>query len=176
MAFTVIIDNKEKNPWDFSFYEKCSGTMVQHLPEGDYTIKEIMDLEESLDKKILRIERKASTSEIAGNLGRYKERFFKEMEKMSFYEHKYLILEFDLETLLKFPAGSGIPKKLWYRRNAKGKKVRRVKMTGGLMKSRLDEIEEKFGVTIIWAGSKEYATDIAVDLFEKVYNAYKEKI
>lgn len=176
MAFTVVVDKQEKSPWDFSFDKRCVGSVVDHLKEGDYTTREILELENKLGKKLLGIERKASSGEISTNLGKYKDRFFREMERLSEYEHKYLILEFDLQTLLRFPEDSGIPKKLWYRTNHEGKKVRRIRMNGKFMETRLNTINALYDVEIIYAGNKQNAVDIAANIFEQVYNAYKEEV
>ena len=47
--------------------------------------------------------RKGCVEELAQNLGSKKKTFLKEIERMGSFPHKYIILEFSLEELLKFP-------------------------------------------------------------------------
>jgi len=170
--YTIVIDTREQLSWDFSSHEECRGSLVETLQEGDYTTKEILDLERDTGAKILRIERKASSQEISLNLGKHKARFLREMERLSYYEHKFLILEFSLETLLMFPQGSGIPRKFWYRRNKSGKRVKNVKMSGNYMLKILRGIESEYGVHLIFAGDKHTAAFKAEKIIKEVHEQY----
>ena len=58
----------------FSEYDKCSGMDVSTLHTGDYTLEGFED--------VVCIERKACVSEIAMNLGKKKNAFNAEMERM----------------------------------------------------------------------------------------------
>lgn len=163
--YTLIVDTREREPWDFNMYESCRGSLLYKLDEGDYTTDELLVLEEETGRKILRIERKATTNEIASNLGKYWKRFTNELKRLEEYEHKYLILEFTLANLLEFPRNSGIPRKLW----------RRVRMNGGFMQKRLEKIEEDYGVEVIFAGDTAGAMDTAEKIILEIHNAnFKE--
>ena len=103
--FTVIKDTREQDGYTF-IKEKargfeCLGMINKKLDTGDYSLLGFED-------KIC-IERKASTSELANNLGKDKYRFLKEIERMRAFPHKFIILEFTLEDLMNFPEGAGIP-------------------------------------------------------------------
>jgi len=98
----IIRDSREKvGYWDFSFfgYEM----EVSGLTTGDYAIAGMED--------ILCIERKKSPTEIAQNCGTDSPRFEAELERMQYYPHKYLILEFTVSDLLGFPKNAKIPKR-----------------------------------------------------------------
>ena len=110
--YTVIKDTREQDGWFFSSYDKCEGMEIGTLHTGDYTLKGYED--------IVCVERKASVSEIAMNLGRKKKPFQEEIERMKDFHFSFLILEFDMNDVLKYPEGSRVPK------NARSK----VKVTG----------------------------------------------
>ena len=72
--YTVIKDTREQDGWIFAPYDRCEGMEVDTLHTGDYTLKGFED--------IVCVERKASVSEIATNLGKKKKAFYNEMERM----------------------------------------------------------------------------------------------
>jgi len=158
----IIQDTREQNGWDFSIYEESFGVIHQGLKEGDYTTQEIVDLENRTESKILCIERKASTAELSNNLGKTYKRFKKEMDRMSLYDHAYIICEFSLENVLEFPENSTIPKKIWPY----------LKMTGNFIQSRIKRLEEEYGFQTIYAGSRDKAERQALEIFKEIHDAY----
>ena len=101
--FIVIRDTREKDGWYFKESDYCEGMVNQKLDTGDYSIQGLED--------VLCIERKASVAEIANNI--VDDRFTRELDRMSEFKYKFLILEFGVEDILSFPVGSDIPKKSW---------------------------------------------------------------
>jgi len=170
----IIIDTREQQPWAFSFYG--FDTVREKLDEGDYSTVGIRNIEKTTDKKILCIERKQSSGELAGNLGKGDRRFRAELERMSEYDHKYLILEFTLEVLLAFPEGSGIPKNRWFRRNKDGKLIKNIRMSGNYLKAKVEGMAQKYGFTLIYAEDREDAIKEAVDIIKRVEDEHKEEI
>ena len=81
--YTVIQDTREQDGWWFTEYDKCDGMEVGTLTTGDYTIKGFED--------VVCVERKASTSEIAMNLGRKKAPFQAEVERMKDYSFAFIV-------------------------------------------------------------------------------------
>ena len=108
-SYTIIKDTREQDGYTFEpfngRYHTCKGMVVKKLDTGDYSL-------EGLEDKIC-IERKASVSELAINLGKDKHRFMAEVERMKDFPHKFLILEFSLTDLMRFPEGSDIPEEKW---------------------------------------------------------------
>lgn len=157
----IIVDTREKKPWNFSAYG--IEEIRQKLDEGDYTTKEILDREEAEDRKILRIERKRSVSEIAGNLGKKvsKERFYRELDRLEPYEHKYLIMEFTQQDVLKYPYGCGIPKKA----------RKYIKMRGKFLLSLLGEIESLYGIQLIYCNDEFEAQEKALSIIQEITDA-----
>lgn len=93
---TIVRDTREKMGWDFPYEEKIAGkirilgTVDEYIEEGDYTIKGAEDL--------IRIERKMGFGELFGNMipRDHKERFEREIERLSNIRHKYIIIENNL--------------------------------------------------------------------------------
>jgi hypothetical protein len=174
--FTIIQDTREQKGWGFEIYPQCVGIVRQKLDEGDYSLQELVDLEKRTGRKILRIERKKSTGELAGNLGYKWWVFCNELKLLQECEHKAIILEFDAATLLEFPEGSGIPRSRWFRKNKDGKLIKNIRINGNFMMARIEKIRNDFGIPVIFAGSPSLAQAEAMEIFKKVYNANKAEI
>lgn len=165
---TLIFDTREQNPWDTMFFN----LKRQKLDEGDYAIEEYLLYEQETGKKTIRIERKATPAELALNLGKLYKPFEREMQRLSEYDEKYIVCEFSLDELAKYPEGSNIPKHMMYKTNKYGKQVKNVRMTGKFMITRLDYLYRQYDINIIYAGSRFNAIETMIDLF----NEYEKKI
>jgi hypothetical protein len=148
--YTVIKDTREKDGWFFKPYDKCQGMEVMGLKTGDYTLKGYED--------VICIERKASAAEIAANLGKKKRPFQAEMERMTEFQHSFLILEFSMDDLLKFPEGSGIPK--WQQKN--------VRVSGKYLLKCLLEFQLWYDTKVLFCGSKYNAFLVTNSLFKRL--------
>jgi hypothetical protein len=148
MNYTVIRDTREKEDfgWWFEIDEKCAGTVKGSLDTGDYTIQGY--------ESVFSIERKANTGEVAQNI--YEKRFIKELERLRDMRHPYIIMEFEIGDILRFPVNSGIPKKFWGRLKTTPQKLLKDLMT----------YQVKYGVPIIYAGS--FGSDVATSLFKRI--------
>jgi hypothetical protein len=147
-SITVLRDNKEKIPWDFSIYGFAEKKI--HLKTGDYTVEGLED--------IICIERKRNTGEISLNLGRLSKQFKAEFERMEQFRFRYLICEFSADSLAKFPQGSGIPKRMW----------KKLRMNGKFMIKRLNEWCEQYGVELIFCNTKLDAEQEAAHIIKEV--------
>ena len=103
-AFTVAIDDREKLPYAFSGIraDACDGrrplavqTVRAHLPTGDYSI-----VGHEVDG--IAVERK-SLEDLFGTLGQNRERFERELERLSAYRVAAVICEATWETMLGDP-------------------------------------------------------------------------
>lgn len=150
-SFIVIRDTREKvGWWDFSFAPDCIEQVVQTVKTGDYTIKGYEDK--------IAIERKRTTGELAINLGAKWATFQKEMERIENYEHRYIICEFTIGDVLSFPASSNIPRKSWAS----------LRMNGKFMLKRLQGIEDKYGVKVVFCDDKVGAEQAVLEIFRDV--------
>jgi DNA excision repair protein ERCC-4 len=148
--YTVIKDTREQDGWFFSPYDKCEGMEIGTLHTGDYTLKGYED--------VVCVERKASVSEIAMNLGRKKKPFQEEIERMRDFPFSFLILEFNMEDVIKYPEGSRVPK-------AARSKVR---VTGKYLLKCLMEFEIWYNTKIIFCSNKQNAFLVTNSIFKRL--------
>lgn len=152
--YKVIKDTREKDGYFFGKFNRCSGMVERKLDTGDYTI-------DGLEDKIC-VERKGSVEEVAINLGKGKHAFLNEIERMKPFDHKYIVLEFTLEDLLKFPDETRIPKE----------NLKKVKVTGKYILRCLMEFDVFDDVNVVFAGSKYNAFCYISSLFKRLNEKY----
>lgn len=168
--YTVIKDTREQDGWFFSDYDKCEGMELGTLLTGDYTLKGYED--------IVCVERKASVSEIAMNLGRKKEAFYNEIERMRDFPFRYILLEFSASDVVDYPYSLLDPKDRELYQNylnggAKptGKRfdiVKETKITGKYLIKCLLEISIKYEVNVIFCDNKRNAFLICNSIFKRL--------
>ena len=134
----------------FSVYDKCAGMKTSTLHTGDYTLEGFDD--------VVCVERKASTAEIAMNLGRKKKAFQAEMERMKDYAFAFIICEFDMEDILRYPKGSSVPKRA----------QSNVKVTGKYLLKSLLEFQIWYDTKILFCGNKSNAFLVCNSLFKRL--------
>lgn len=147
MDYIVKIDTREQRPWEFSSSESIV------LKTGDYTIKGMED--------ILCLERKGSITEFAGNVT--DKRFDRELERMRAFKYAFLVLEFSMADLIRYPYSSGLPKS----------KYMRIKINGAFILKRLIEIDIQYNVKVILAG--DYGKETALSIFKRVIDAEQRR-
>lgn len=152
--FTVIKDTREQDGYYFSAFNTCAGMIEHKLDTGDYTIQ-------GLEDKIC-IERKGCVEELAVNLGQKKHAFLNEIDRMKDFPHKFLILEFSLEDLLKFPDETRIPIK----------NKASLKITGKYMIKCLMEFALYNNVQVLFCGNKHNAFLAVSSLFKRINEMY----
>lgn len=147
MPFEIIKDSREKAGHGFEFRKStnCTGMVRKALKTGDYTLTGLED--------VVCIERKESTSEICSNLCKPDLiRFEKELARMATFKMAVIILEFDMDDLLAFPRGSGIP----------AGKQRFIKARGPYLLKIICELQARYPNTHwIFAGSNGQAVALA---------------
>ena len=84
----IIVDSREQLPYEYT------NSVRERLPTGDYSAK-------GYESEIV-IERKTK-NDIYGSLGKGRERFEQECERMLTYKYRAIIIESDLDTLLQPP-------------------------------------------------------------------------
>lgn len=155
----ILIDTREQKPWKFKDYEchRCT------LETGDYAMgmEPRSKYKDSDLNHLLCIDRKGAVSELFQNVTQA--RFKKEIERMKQFQHAYLILEFSIDDILKFPVGSDIPRRRWRYLRVKPQFV--MSFLSSLM---LD------GIHVIFAGSAVNAQRIALGLMKRVYTEMEE--
>lgn len=152
--FTVIKDTREQDGYFFNAFNTCAGMIEHKLDTGDYTIQ-------GLEDKIC-VERKGCVEELAVNLGQKKYAFMDEIKRMEPFAHKFLILEFSLEDLIKFPDETRIPVK----------NKASLKITGKYMLKCLMEFQLYNNIHIIFCGNKRTAFLTVSSLFKRINEMY----
>ena len=121
---------------------------------------------QSKDLKMLCVlKERLCTSEIAMNLGRKKKPFQAEMERMKDYSFSFIICEFDMDDLLKYPEGSRVPK------SARSK----VRVTGKYLLKCLLEFEIWYDTKIIFCGNKNNAFLVCNSLFKRLNELFHKR-
>lgn len=85
----IIKDSREKEGHGFHFRksENCGGMIVEKLDYGDYSIKDY--------DRIVVVERKQNVVELCGNIGKYRDRFEAELQRIVDAEvlRRYIVIE-----------------------------------------------------------------------------------
>lgn len=156
--YTVVKDTREQNGYTFEKfsgrYTSCKGMVLKKLDTGDYTL---LGLEDKLC-----IERKASVAELAINLGKDKFRFLDEIERMKPFPFKFLILEFSLDDLNRFPDGSDIPQEKWPS----------VVVSNKYMLKMLVEFQMYNGINVLFCNDKKNAKLMINSILKRVNEHY----
>ena len=116
----------------------------------------------SFDKLKICIERKASVVEFANNVGHDQARFLREIERMSTFPYKFIILEFSLSDLMNFPVGSDIPEKDWSK----------LKITNKFMLKMLMDFQINHGIHVLFCGSKKNAKWTVLSILKRINEKY----
>lgn len=154
MSYIVIRDTRERSGhgWTFKKYDTCLGQQIDTLKTGDYTLRGF--------ENVLAIERKGRVTEFINNLGQ--KRFYAELDRLELIPFSFVICEFTMEDLIKFPEGSGISPYKW----------RYIKLTGKVALKLLIEIQMKYKTKFLFCGSK--GQIVASSIFKRVVERANE--
>ena len=151
----IIRDSREKKGiWEFTC-EECESVTVQTLKTGDYTLRGCED--------ILCIERKRTVTEFCNNVT--DKRFKNELERMQVCKYRFLILEFSIDDIMRFPVGSSIPKYKWSK----------LRVTGKFMMAAISRMQVHYNVHVIFAGDRDNAILTATNIMRRVHSEYLDK-
>ena len=143
----VIRDTREKQGWDFIFYDNID-IVDQKLDCGDYTTENLKD--------IIVIERKATAAEIANNLGKLtaRARFYREFERMESLQKAYIVCEFSESDVYEYPKNSGISEA----------KLKKVRMNGKRLRRLMSNIESDCeNIEVVFCGNRDAAEKFTYD-------------
>jgi len=144
MKYVVIRDTREKegHGWSWRKSKYCDGTVSRKLDTGDYTLEGM--------ENYLTIDRKGSIAEWAKNVT--EARFERELERLDAIQHPWILLEFNMNDVLNYPVGSGIPKYKW----------KYLKFRGPFILKKMTEMTMRHRARIVLCGGsgKEVASNI----------------
>ena len=156
--YTILRDKREKNGWSFESCAKCQSVRDWGLITGDYTAKGL--------EKFLCIERKASTSELANNIGKQRSRFEAEMIRMENFRWSYIICEFTLDELMGYP--KNLPPVVRNDGTHSTSYIKKRRMNGPFMWKKLQEYQDKHGVKTILSGNRYDAEEKVISIFDEI--------
>ena len=152
-SFTILVDTKEKQPWVF-LDSAVQDVVFQHIETGDYTVEGYEEL--------LCIERKKSIAELAGNI--HQDRFTRELQRMTEFPYRYIVVESSFEHVVNYPFMEGLPPKI----------ERKLQVRGKYLVKCFARLQVKYGINIIYCGNKERAQLMALYLMKEVLNLHGE--
>lgn len=137
---TIIVDTREKTPWDWEGDDSFAKVIHTKLEGGDYSL---VGMEE-----ILAIERKASVDELYINFTEHKVRFAAEWDRLKDHKIKILIVEASCEDILN-------PYQYYVNKKKINKKSPR--MPVAVVASGLTNLMLERGVQVIFGGDRSQA-------------------
>lgn len=91
---TLIIDTREQKPFTFSSFDPKPQTVIQVLTTGDYSVAGYEDH--------ITVERKSLT-DLFSSFGQGRDRFEREVQRMSEFRYAAIVCEADWMTIIKNP-------------------------------------------------------------------------
>lgn len=143
--FRIIVDTREQQPWSFEDYS----TSIAKLDTGDYSIEGLED--------IICIERKKSVSEVANNIT--ESRFKDVINRLKEIKYPFVLLEFDLYDVLRYPVGSNVPKRMWSK----------IRISPAFIMKNILDLELKHNIHVIFCGDEVNASKLAGMIFKRMY-------
>lgn len=143
--FRIIVDTREQQPWSFEDYS----TSMAKLDTGDYSIEGL--------ENIICIERKKSVSEVANNIT--ESRFKDVINRLKEIKYPFVLLEFDLYDVLRYPVGSNVPKRMW----------NKIRISPAFIMKNILDLELKHNIHVIFCGDEVNAGKLAGMIFKRMY-------
>lgn len=153
-SFNVIVDTREKKPWDLT-NPSILELEYRKLDTGDYSIPGYEDQ--------FCIDRKMSVAEIAGNINQ--KRFHKELGRMKSMSHAYILLEASCTEVLTFPASADLPQRI----------RDKIKVSGAYILKCIARMEVKYGVHFVFCGNRANAQTVAIALMKEFLEHYEKE-
>ena len=162
--FTIAISSNENRrktgtPWKFHNYY----TISKYLETGDYTL-EGFEHEFAIDRK--------TQIDFYSSIGGDSERFRKELERLSTFKRKFIIVESSFEKVIKdaHPKGINFKSKSFSPEKIKQLHVQgKTGMGRNAIKGIIAQIELFYGVSVFFAGNRELAEKMALRFLSKYY-------
>lgn len=147
---TIIKDSREKEGHGFHFRksDNCDGMIVEKLDYGDYAIKDY--------DRIVIIERKQNVVELCGNIGKYRERFESELQRMvdANVLRKYIVIEDYWSSVVK--------------------KQRYSRMHPNSIFESIIALQVKYDIPFLFCGTHEMSQRVTRSILLKTWKYYKE--
>jgi ERCC4-type nuclease len=140
---TVLIDTRERLPYQLNYPNWLAGTASTALKTGDYSIAGYED-RISLERKTLQ--------DMVGSLMQGRERFLREMDRLSLFRHKCVLIE----------ATRGQVKTPYHF-------AEQVQAHPNGIIGSLDAIATKYGIQIVYGDNRELSEEFAASWLSKAF-------
>jgi len=137
---TLIIDTREKTPWDFDNDDAFEEVVYEKLDGGDYSVRGMED--------VFTIERKASVDELFTNFTKNKDRIYAEFDRLQDHKLKFIVIEETCEDIMNARK---------YYVNKKGINKRNPRMPIAVVTSNLTKLMLEQNVHVIFGGMRAQA-------------------
>jgi len=151
---TLIVDTREKTPWNFEGDDSFEEVVYEKLDGGDYSIQGLEDF--------ITIERKASVDELFVNFTKDKKRIRAEFDRLKDHKLKFIIVEETCEGILN-------PDKYYVNKRRINKQS--PMMPVAVVSGALTELMITDNVQVIFAGEK--AQSMAKHILLKTYELFQ---
>lgn len=151
----LLVDTRERTPWDFEGDDEFSEIKHVKLDGGDYAIEGMQHL--------VVIERKANADELFNNFTQNKERIFAEFERLKNHKMRVIVIEESCDDVFN-------PNNYYV--NKKGLNKRDYKMPVAVVASNLTELMVNHNVHVIFGGHK--ARAIARGILLQAYKLHRQ--
>lgn len=141
----IIKDTREKTGYNFRRSPTCAGMEVSKLDTGDYSIKGM--------EHIVCVERK-SISDLYLSLGKNKERFMREVDRMQEIPYRFIVIDGTLDETMKGNRFS--------------------KLTSKYISSFLFKLQLIYGIHVLFLGKGEKGREFVRELLIKAHRLYEE--
>jgi hypothetical protein len=148
--YTVIRDTREQRGWIFEATPYCEGTVIETLKTGDYTLRGL--------EKIFVVERKQSVAEFAKNM--LETRFEREMVRLEGFAQAFIVCEFTMDDVQRWPLGSGLP----------AQARASMKISKYFIMKRLMDFHVQYKTKFIFAGI--HGKEVMSSLFKRINETY----
>lgn len=149
--FQIVIDTQEQIPHLFEENDRCGGYVRAKLKTGDYSLVGY--------ENIFTVERKRNLGEWCQNINQ--DRFERELIRLSDYQFPFLLFEFGVGHILRFPNDSGIPKYVWPK----------LKVNSPMIMRRTFEMQFKYPkVHMIFCENRQNAHEVLYGLFKRFWD------
>jgi len=154
---TLVVDTREKTPWDFEGDDAFEAIEYRKLDGGDYSIKGM--------EHLVAIERKATMDELYNNFTKDKERITAEFERLKDHKFRIVIIEESCEDIMN-------PGKYYV--NRKGINKFSPMMPVAVVISSLTKLMLEHKVHIIFGGAR--AQSVARGILLESYNLHTKDL
>lgn len=156
---TLVVDTREKNPWEFEGDLDFEEIEFRKLDAGDYSIKGL--------EHLVTVERKATCDELYQNFGskKTKDRMYREAERLLDIPFRFMVIEQSLDDVAN-------PDMYYVNQRGWDKRKNAERIPPAVVRTNLVNWMLDYNIHVIFAGNK--GQSITKKLLIEVYDRYRK--